>query len=245
VVAYLESLGRDAQLAGLTGPKPLSGLDPEEEKRRGMFCDCGIPRTSGPAVQFSTHMEASEQQRFARRGAEVFGRNCTGCHGQAGKGDGPAAVALLPRPRDLSSARFSDRALSEVLWNGVKGSSMHGWHHLPGNDLRGLAAFVRSLEDGHDETPVLTDSEREQARGLFQKNCAACHGPGGEGNGQSASSLAPAPTSFTLVRPAQRYAEQVLAEGVPGTTMPPWKDKLSESERGLLARYVRTLYREE
>jgi cytochrome c oxidase cbb3-type subunit 2/cytochrome c oxidase cbb3-type subunit I/II len=244
LVAYLESLGRDAQLAGLSGPMSLPGLDPEEEKRRGMFCDCAIPRTSGPAVRFSTRMEASEQQRFARRGAEVFARNCTGCHGKEGRGDGPAWVALLPRPRDLTTARFSDEALSEVLWKGVRGSSMHGWHDLPSNDLRGLVAFVRSLGDSGEAT-ALAGSEKEQAQGLFTKNCAACHGASGEGNTQSASSMAPAPTRFTLVRPSQQHAEWVLTDGVPGTVMPAWRGKLSESERRLLARFVRTLYRAE
>jgi cbb3-type cytochrome oxidase subunit 1/cbb3-type cytochrome oxidase cytochrome c subunit/cytochrome c553 len=246
LVSYLESLGRDAQLAGVTGPRPLPGLDPEEEKRRGMFCDCAVPRTPGPAVRLSTRMEASERQRFARRGAEAFARNCAGCHGQEGRGDGPAAVALLPRPSDLSGARYSDQALSEVLWQGVKGSAMPGWHDLAGNDLRGLAAFVRSLEDeGGGEAPALTGAEQERARALFAKNCATCHGAGGEGNGQSASTLAPAPTRFTLVRPSPRRAEHALAEGVPGTAMPAWKSKLSEAERGLLARFARTLYREE
>jgi cbb3-type cytochrome c oxidase subunit I len=245
LVAYLESLGRDAQLAGLTGPRPLPGLDPEEEKRRGMFCDCAIPRTSGPALLLSTRMEAGERERFARRGGEVFARNCAGCHGKDGRGDGPAASALLPQPRDLTGARFSDRALSEVLWVGVRGSSMPGWSDLPANDLRGLAAFVRSLEAEPAEPPRLSRPEREQAEGLFAKNCAACHGAGGEGNSQSATSLAPAATVFLQVRPSQQSAAHALAEGVPGTAMPGWKGKLSEAERDLLARHVRTLYREE
>jgi len=245
LIDYLESLGRDAQLAGLTGPKPLPGRDAEEEKRLGMFCDCAIPRTPGPAVQFRTPTEAGERQRFARHGAEVFARNCAGCHGKEARGDGLAAAALLPRPSDLTRARFSDRALSEVLWSGVKGSAMPGWHDLSGNDLRGLVAFVRSLEGGPDEGPAPTEAEQQRARALFVTNCAACHGADGEGNGRSASSLAPAPISFRDIRPTQAYAEQVLGEGVPGTAMPPWKGKLSTADRRLLASYVRTLYREQ
>jgi mono/diheme cytochrome c family protein len=243
LVDYLESLGRSAQLSGLTGPKPLPGMDPAEEKRRGMFCDCNVPRTSGPAVLFSTRMEASELQRFARRGAEAFARDCAGCHGNEGRGDGPAAASLMPKPRDLTNAHFSDRALSESLWNGVKGTSMPEWHDLAGNDLRGLAAFVRSLESGSDQM-ALAASEQERARKLFAANCAACHGAEGEGSGRSASSLAPAPTSFRDVRPTLAYAEHTVAEGAPGTAMPPWKSKLSEADRRLLASFIRTLYRE-
>jgi cytochrome c oxidase cbb3-type subunit I/II len=246
LVAYLESLGREAKLAGLTGPKPLPGLDPEEEKRRGMFCDCAIPRTPGPSLLLSTRMEPSERDRFARRGGEVFARNCAGCHGPQARGDGPAMEALLPRPRDLRTASFSDRALSEVFWNGVEGSSMPGWHDLPANDLRALAVFVQSLEDRQDrQGDVLSPLELARAESLYTANCAACHGADGSGNGLSAGSVVPPPTNFRQIRPALRYAEQVLAEGVPGTAMAPWRSKLSDDERRLLARYVRELHREE
>lgn len=246
LIAYLESLGRGAELAGITGPAPLPGMDPEEEKRRGMFCDCAIPRTLGPAVQVSTRMDPTERARFERRGATVFARDCSGCHGATGRGDGLAAESLLPKPRDLSTARFSDAAMSEFLWAGVKGSSMPGWHDLPANDLRALAAFVGSLEEKatEPESRLLPD-EAKQARGLFLKNCQNCHGQDGGGSGVGASALAPAPASFHRVRPTLRYAEQVLAGGVPGTAMTPWKDRLSDAERRLLARYVRTLYAEE
>ena len=98
LVDYLESLGRDARLAGLSGPGPLPGRDPEEERRKGMFCDCAIPRTAGKAPVWDTPLAVGEAERFARRGAEVFARDCAGCHGPEGRGDGPAAVALTPGP---------------------------------------------------------------------------------------------------------------------------------------------------
>ena len=37
-------------------------------------------------------------------------------------------------------------------------------------------------------------------------------------------------------------AEQVIANGVPGTSMPPWSLRLSQQERANLATYVRSLY---
>jgi cytochrome c oxidase cbb3-type subunit I/II len=241
LVAYLESLGRGAALAGLTGPAPLPNVDPAMEP----FCDCAIPRTPGPPLQLSTRLDPTERVRFERRGAEAFIRECSGCHGPTGRGDGPAAVALLPKPRDLSTARFSDAALSDALWSGVPGSSMPGWHDLPANDLRALAAYVRSLEEQVPEAEKLSAGEMEQARGLYLKNCQSCHGPDGGGNFSAATAVVPAPTSFRRVRPTLKYAEQVLAGGVAGTAMTPWKEKLSEADRRLLARYVRTLFAEE
>ena len=245
VVNYLESLGRDARLAGLAGPGPLSGRDPEEEKRKGMFCDCSIPRTAGKAPVWETSLMAvGEAERFARRGSEVFVRNCAGCHGREGRGDGPAAVALVPAPRNLSTARFSDRRLSESLWNGVRGSSMPAWNDLATGDHRGLVAYLGTIASS-EPPPELKAEERATARTLFAQQCAVCHGPEGRGDGPSSAILAPSPTNFHEARPTTDYAESALANGVRGTAMPRWVGKLSAGEQKLLARYVRSLYSEE
>jgi mono/diheme cytochrome c family protein len=154
-------------------------------------------------------------------------------------------VSLLPAPRDLSRVRFSDTGLSRALWEGVRGSSMPGWHELPVNDLRALAAHVRSLESERPpETadPVLSTEERGEAEKMYAKNCAACHGRQGAGDGTAAGALAPKPTDFRLQRPSLDYAEAVLVQGVPGTAMPPWRDRLDAGQRRLLARHVRSLY---
>jgi mono/diheme cytochrome c family protein len=245
LVAYLESLGRDARLAGTSELSPSRKMDPAEEQRMGIFCDCAIPRTAGPPVLLSTDLPPAERARFELRGAAVFARHCGGCHGAGGKGDGPAAVSLLPAPRDLSRVLFSDRALSRALWEGVRGSSMPGWHELPTNDLRALAAYVRSLEaEGPQvqQDAALSAEEQTTAEKLYASSCTTCHGPRGQGDGTGAGALAPRPTDFGQVRPSLAYAEDVLAQGVPGTAMPPWRDRLDAAQRHLLARYVRSLY---
>ncbi len=244
VVNYLESLGRDAQLAGLTGPGPLPGRDPAEERRKGMFCDCAIARTAGKAPVWDTKLAVGEAERYARRGDQVFAGNCAGCHGAVGKGDGPAAGALTPGPRDLTTARLSDRRLSEALWNGVRGSSMPSWNDLATGDLRGLVAYLGTLAP-KEPPPELTGTERETARELYTRQCAVCHGPDGAGDGPSASVLAPAPTNFQEVRPTTAHAESALAHGVRGSAMPRWVGKLTPDQRKLLARHVRSFFHDE
>jgi mono/diheme cytochrome c family protein len=39
---------------------------------------------------------------LAEMGAEIYQHYCTACHGLSGKGDGPAASALVVRPADLT-----------------------------------------------------------------------------------------------------------------------------------------------
>jgi cbb3-type cytochrome c oxidase subunit I len=245
LVAYLESLGRDARLATPLQRGTSREIDPAEERRMGTFCDCAIPRTPGPAVLLSLDLSASELQRFELRGASVFARHCGGCHGSDGKGDGPAAASLFPAPRDLSRTEFSAVALGRALWEGVGGSSMPAWHELPVNDLRALAAYVRSLDSQRnhptEEVPLSRD-ELTSGEKLFSVNCSMCHGQTGRGDGTGAGALYPKPTNFRQERPHRDYALEVLERGVPGTAMPPWRDKLDAAQRHLLAGYVGTLY---
>ena len=244
VVNYLVSLGRDARLAGLFGPGPLPGRDPEEERRKGMFCDCAIPRTAGEAPVWDTTMAVGEGERFARRGTQIFARNCAGCHGSEGQGNGPASLALTPAPRNLTTARFSDRRLSQSLWNGVRGSSMPPWNDLATGDLRGLVAYLGTIAP-KEPPPQLTGAERAMAQGVYAKQCAVCHGSDGAGNGPSASILAPPPTNFHDVRPTTAYAEAAIVHGVRGSAMPRWGGKLTPDEQKLLARYVRSFFNKE
>jgi cytochrome c oxidase cbb3-type subunit I/II len=235
LVAYLDSLGQGGKLAGLADAAPAELVDPAEEARMGQFCDCAIPRRLAPAPQLSTDLAPQERARFALRGKQAFARHCAGCHGADGKGDGPAAASLLPVPRDLTSATFADAALSEVLWHGVPGSSMPGWHDHSAHELRALAVFVRTLGP-RDRTAAAPPAE---AGKLFADNCARCHGSTGHGDGLAAAALAPRPTDFTRVQPTLAYAERVLERGVPGTAMTPWAAKLSGEQRTALGRYVR------
>jgi mono/diheme cytochrome c family protein len=39
-------------------------------------------------------------------GKKIYDMNCASCHGATGKGDGVAAAALKPKPRDLSDAKY-------------------------------------------------------------------------------------------------------------------------------------------
>jgi mono/diheme cytochrome c family protein len=56
-------------------------------------------------------------------GEQIFDANCTTCHGTDGKGDGPAAASLDPRPSNLADtkSRFSDAYL---FWRVSEGGAM-------------------------------------------------------------------------------------------------------------------------
>ncbi|HTM20031.1 MAG TPA: c-type cytochrome [Kofleriaceae bacterium] len=70
---------------------------------------------------------------------EVFNQNCTTCHGVSGRGDGPAAASLQPRPRDYTdpiwqSGTTDDQIRKVILEGGAavgKSPAMMAWGKLP------------------------------------------------------------------------------------------------------------------
>jgi high-affinity iron transporter len=84
-----------------------------------------------------------------------------------------------------------------------------------------------------------------QGATLYQQNCAACHGAGGHGDGPAGRALEPPPIDFTDgTRADQRSALslfEAVSQGVEGTAMAGYADRLPVEDRWSLAYYVGTL----
>ena len=253
VLAYIQSLGRARQLSGLDRQMPQSGVQPATMD----MAIAGAPsaRATPPAVPIAmmggyslsaplVHpaSDPNDLQEEVSRGGALFAANCASCHGSAGRGDGKASASLLPKPANLTAARFSDERLSSVLWNGVAGSAMPPWRQLPTEDLRALIAYIQSLHAPAAAPGIHETASLDLGKALFVATCASCHGDSGGGNGPAAGALAPAPTNFHLKKPTEERAWDVLENGVPGTAMPPWQNQLSVDQRHALVEFVRSLY---
>ena len=70
----------------------------------------------------------------AANGEMYYMQNCTACHGVDGKGDGPRAYFIYPRPRNFqhpaSKARFNRPELYNSIKNGVLGREMPAWEKV-------------------------------------------------------------------------------------------------------------------
>src|SRR5450631_694914 len=80
----------------------------------------------------------SELPQNTPLGTKVFAQRCVVCHGPDGRGNGPAAAALIPRPRDFTLADFryrstaagsppADSDLIFTVSNGLSASAMPGF----------------------------------------------------------------------------------------------------------------------
>ena len=188
-----------------------------------------------PATDATTH--ANE----VNRGADLFKQDCAACHGTAGRGDGLIGQVLLRKPKNLASTRFSPQLLSQVLWNGKRGTAMPSWRTLPQGDLTALAAYVETLHQPAKGDQISPEALKHGNQ-IFLQNCAPCHGVLGDGKGAAAATLIPEPANFKLKQPDFDYILQVLSDGIPGTAMPAWKNQISESDRRALADFLRSLF---
>lgn len=84
-------------------------------------------------------------------GADLFHTHCTPCHGQTGRGDGPAAAALDAPPADLTAEHVDDHTDGDIFWwltYGMAGTAMPGFEGtLSATERWQLIRFVRSLRD--------------------------------------------------------------------------------------------------
>jgi mono/diheme cytochrome c family protein len=131
--------------------------------------------------------------------------------------------------------------LSEVLWNGSIGTSMSAWRDHAAADLAGMAAAVQSLsivESGEAPSDaILTLGAR-----VYEANCIQCHGTNGDGRGTAVAELVVRPTDFRRQQASLAASLRALREGMIGTRMALWTDRLREDEIVAVAHYVRSLY---
>jgi mono/diheme cytochrome c family protein len=89
-------------------------------------------------------------------GKKVFTTTCVACHGNAGKGDGPAAGAIMPPPKDLSDAKITSQSDGALFWKISTGK-------LP------MPAFGTPPAPGMP--PQLTETERWQVIDYLRVLC--------------------------------------------------------------------------
>ena len=85
----------------------------------------------------------------AGAGAEVFKNNCESCHGSQGHGDGPAGMALIPKPKDLAvfAPTVTDDYLFWRITTGKPGTAMIAWKGvLTDEQIWQVIGFVRTLK---------------------------------------------------------------------------------------------------
>lgn len=90
---------------------------------------------------------------------------------------------------------------------------------------------------------TVTAASLRRGKQLYGQNCALCHGQSGRGDGPQAAALTSPPANLAELAPGSADDQLYLyiANGVPGTAMPPHRGKLSEEDIWHVVNYIRTL----
>lgn len=106
-----------------------------------------VPKWVAPTSANSIANPLAGKQEAANAGKALFAGTCMPCHGVAGKGDGPAAVALNPRPANLSDPALTGQSDGAIFWKISEGHlAMPPWKQVLSETQRWqLVNFIRVL----------------------------------------------------------------------------------------------------
>ena len=148
-----------------------------------------------------------------QKGRELFMDSCITCHDRAKVED--EGIAWDPRAVSFPRSGYSHRKPDAVS-----------------------AATPYSI---HDQAPVMQglSAQEKQGAALYQANCAFCHAADGTGQNWIGAFLEPHPRNLTTMQGmTSDRLENVIRDGLPGTTMPAWRHVLNDEQVQAIAAYV-------
>lgn len=160
-----------------------------------------------PGKRAETTAEASAP------GRAIYASQCSGCHGEAGDGQGMLTLSWLPRPRNFVRGSFryrstpsgsppTDADLFRTVSKGLAGSGMPAFEAiLSEQGRRDVVAYIKQFSPrfapGSEPSPTSVsapppETEQRIARGAaiyVDSGCPSCHGAEGRGDGRSGQDL--------------------------------------------------------
>ncbi len=90
--------------------------------------------------------ESSEE--IVAHAKKAYNMNCVVCHGETGEGNGPGGKGLNPPPRNFVEGKWTKGggsiALFNTITNGIPGTSMASFAHLPAAERWALVHLIHS-----------------------------------------------------------------------------------------------------
>ncbi len=112
-------------------------------------CSSETPANSEPFDVAGKSNPLTGDSSAIAAGKTTYENFCLSCHGPAGKGDGPAAATLQPKPSDLSvlQKEKQDDYLFSRIAQGKDGTAMTAWKYvLDEEQIWQVVAYIRALE---------------------------------------------------------------------------------------------------
>ena len=237
--------------------------DPNHARMRGVLevrGPAGAPASTRPPATDVTleHLDdprdagvVPQTMPSAIRGLPLYEQRCAGCHGT--QGEGTAQAAAVGRREFLA-----ERSPSGVFQT-LAGAKTRRESPRVGPHVRGASTASTAMPPHAPYAGGLGDQERwdivaalwsfgttaarlDLGHRLYVKNCAACHGERGRGDGPGGKSQPKTPANFAdprrmLAGTRAIYTAKIRRGGM-GTGMPYWGSIFTEEELDALVDYV-------
>jgi mono/diheme cytochrome c family protein len=197
-----------------------------------------VPFTSEPDEEILENLAELGNGDLLAQGIRLYAQECVACHGSDGMGS-----AIAPALNDSGVRTKTEDELRRIILNGVAGTVMAPWENrLDDQDIDAIVALLTGWDQVPSgaipapERPVaVTEESLALGADLYANNCARCHGPEGQGTPR-----APAlNVKGFLTDIGDAAMEQIVAMGVPGTSMPAWGDRMTDAEIQAIVGFVR------
>ena len=124
----------------------LAARNPQEHQHPGEHPDAA--HRHAEAAKLKNPVAASADSIAS--GKALFEKQCAGCHGDTGQGDGPLGEELNPKPANLTDAEWkhgsTDGEIFVVIRDGVKSTGMKPFSRkMTAHQIWDVVNFVRSL----------------------------------------------------------------------------------------------------
>ncbi|MEK6776889.1 MAG: cytochrome c [bacterium] len=138
----------------VTPLKPLEVITPTQEDHQEMEGHehhhdmTGVGHWMAPEEEAKKTNPVQVTEASAAHAKELFKQKCVLCHGEGGKGDGPLADTLDPRPSDLAGEMIALHPDGDLFYKISKGrGAMPAWESVFSEEDRwDLVNFIRSLK---------------------------------------------------------------------------------------------------
>jgi cytochrome c oxidase subunit 2 len=187
----------------------------------------------------------------ATRGGVLYAERCVSCHAESGQGTAPGQAIAQWEPLRMLSPLEAFQMLGDTA---SKEASHQSSLQSPASPRTGQSRTTHgevtrgwSDQDRWDTVAYLwslgtTPDRVDLGRRLFSKNCAACHGDRGGGDGPGGRYQPKKPADFTdarrmLAGSSALYTAKIRRGGM-GTGMPYWGSIFTEDEIAVLVGYL-------
>ncbi len=122
----------------------------------GALGGCGGSQDQADSGQAATEAAGAAGEMAAvtpdarQQAQEIFGTRCAVCHGAEGRGDGPGAAGLTPRPRNYHDVAWQDSVTDQEIETAIVygGAAVGRSPAMVGNpDLGSKPAVVAALRE--------------------------------------------------------------------------------------------------